>query len=211
MELFVERVCFPVETLGPGRRVALWVQGCSRRCPGCLSPELFERRTSARRPVAVVLRAITAAGPCDGLTISGGEPFEQAEALCRLVDDVRRVAGLEILVYTGCTIEELRSSGGAALRLLERIDMLVDGPYREELPDTRIWRGSDNQRLHLLTTRARRHAADVDRTWDACRELRVLVDEAERVTILGIPRRGFRSEFARAMRTRGVEFNQERA
>jgi anaerobic ribonucleoside-triphosphate reductase activating protein len=81
-----------------------------------------------------------------GITVSGGEPFEQKEDLVRLLEAVRPL-GLHTLVYTGYTYEELRR---AAPEVLRGIDMLIDGPYRREIPRQNAWAGSGNQRILCL-------------------------------------------------------------
>ena len=74
----IGRICYPVTTLGPGDRVAVWVQGCSRHCFGCMSPEL-QSEAGIDVPVETIARSIAdVIPPNTGLTISGGEPLEQS-------------------------------------------------------------------------------------------------------------------------------------
>jgi anaerobic ribonucleoside-triphosphate reductase activating protein len=142
---------------GPGRRYALWVQGCPMRCPGCCNPELLRFGAGTPTPVSELLERILAThhrAPLDGLSLLGGEPFAQAEALAVLAEGVR-AAGLSVMIYSGYTRSELESMGSSAVeRLLAAADLLVDGRYEREKPDTeRRWIGSTNQRLHFLTGR----------------------------------------------------------
>lgn len=148
----------PVHSLGPGERVGLWLQGCARSCPGCISPELqpVTGSETEERLLADILLRTASIGKCRGLTVSGGEPFLQADALLRLLELVRD--GFEdILVYTGYTLEELRRGdcGPAGAECLDRIDVLIDGPYIRERnrPDC-VLRGSDNQTIHYLDPEA---------------------------------------------------------
>jgi anaerobic ribonucleoside-triphosphate reductase activating protein len=145
------------EAEGPGRRYALWVQGCPMRCPGCCNPEMLEFAGGTRRRPATLVAEAVAAG-VDGVSLLGGEPFAQAAALAEFAEGVRR-AGLSVMIYTGFTIEELRASPlpGVA-RLLAAADLLVDGRFDAKLrSERRRFIGSDNQRLHLLSDR---YAAD---------------------------------------------------
>lgn len=143
-----------MHSLGPGERVCLWLQGCLRDCPGCISPEL--RPTAGpETPVELLADILTSTarrGNCGGLTISGGEPFLQAPELLRLLA-LARDGFRDILVYTGYTLEELRGGacGSAGRDCLAYIDVLIDGPYLQELnrPDC-VLRGSENQIIHYL-------------------------------------------------------------
>lgn len=144
----------PVRSLGPGERVCLWLQGCPRSCPDCISPEL-QPAAGPEAPVellADILLRTACRGSCGGLTVSGGEPFLQAPQLLRLLALVR--GGFrDILVYTGYTLEELREGacGAAGRDCLAYIDVLIDGPYLRDLnrPDC-VLRGSENQVIHYL-------------------------------------------------------------
>ncbi len=182
----------PVEGLGPGARACLWVRGCSRRprCPECVSSELWA--PGIRTPVRDVAEQLRVPlGVAAGLTISGGEPFDQAREVLQLVRAVRSLAGdIEVLVYSGYLLEELTAAGGPARRLLTEIDMLVDGPYLVTSGDRLRWRGSDNQRVHLLSARAGRHRAESDQPWVEPRPLRIQDLGGGDYRIVGIPRRG---------------------
>jgi anaerobic ribonucleoside-triphosphate reductase activating protein len=143
---------------GPGERYALWVQGCPMRCAGCCNPEMLvfvERERQSARALAEHVIAQRAHG-VEGVSLLGGEPFAQAEALAELAERVR-AAGLSVMVYTGFTIEELRAQRDPHVdALLAQTDLLVDGRYERERHSTaRRWIGSDNQRLHFLTDRYR--------------------------------------------------------
>lgn len=150
------------EAEGPGRRYAIWVQGCPMRCPGCCNPELL--RFGGGTPATVEdlrarVLAAHARSPLDGISLLGGEPFAQAPALAVLAEQVRS-AGLGVMIYTGFTLAELEAKIAAdepgVARLLAAADLLVDGRYERERPDSeRRWIGSTNQQLHFLSARHR--------------------------------------------------------
>lgn len=150
----IGRIVAPVHALGPGERICVWTQGCSRGCTGCISPELqsADKPEADDRLLTDLIRRSAQLKGCDGLTISGGEPFEQPDALLNVLRGVRTVFR-DILVYTGFTLEEIRGGkcSDAGVRCLELIDVLVDGPYIKErnVPGC-VLRGSDNQRIHYL-------------------------------------------------------------
>lgn len=145
------------EAEGPGRRAAVWVQGCAVRCPGCFNPQLWAARGAhSEAPGELADRwvaAATAAG-ARGITLLGGEPFDQAGALA-VVAEAFRDAGLTVMTFSGYTLERLRvwaATRPDIARLLAATDLLCDGPYLRDLPDTtRPWIGSRNQSIRALT------------------------------------------------------------
>jgi anaerobic ribonucleoside-triphosphate reductase activating protein len=142
---------------GPGLRSALWAQGCSIRCPGCFNPHLWAEsgaRLDATSELADRFAAETVAAGAEGITLLGGEPFDQAEALAA-VAEAARARGLTVMTFSGYTLDALRGWAGERpdiARLLEATDLLVDGPYLRDRPDARRpWLGSTNQGLTALS------------------------------------------------------------
>ncbi len=98
----------------------------------------------------------------DGVTFTGGEPFEQAYPLFLLAKKLKK-SDISIVSYTGCTIEELRNQNDACIQgLLSTLDILIDGPYVKKLKSSLLWRGSSNQRIHILTDRYREYPRHAD-------------------------------------------------
>jgi anaerobic ribonucleoside-triphosphate reductase activating protein len=157
VQLRVAQTVPDTEAEGPGHRFALWVQGCSLRCPGCCNPEMFAAdRQGALQDCAELAARIIATPGIEGLSVLGGEPTEQPEGVaevCRLV----RAAGLSVMIYSGYTLAELKARADRHVdALLSHTDLLVDGRYVETRPErTRRWLGSSNQVLHFLTDRYR--------------------------------------------------------
>jgi len=142
---------------GPGLRGILWVQGCSLLCTRvCLNPHLLDPTkgfaVDADAAARSVLRILAQYAEAEGVTILGGEPFDQAAALAAMLEPIR-AAGYSTMVYSGHTHEDLLRRDDAAA-LLAVSDILVDGPFIEALYDPAlIWRGSSNQRVIPLTAR----------------------------------------------------------
>jgi anaerobic ribonucleoside-triphosphate reductase activating protein len=142
-------------TEGPGARYALWLQGCSLRCAGCCNPHLFDPQQGEAVEVGVMLGEVASAGRhIEGVTVLGGEPFDQAEALALFVRGVREL-DLGVIVFTGFTLEDLvRKDDPAIGDILAATDLLIDGPFDGSRPEIRrMWVGSANQRFHYLTGR----------------------------------------------------------
>lgn len=181
------------EAEGPGRRFALWFQGCPLRCPGCCNPEFLRFEGGEERSQEEMHDAITQAQTnqgIEGLTLLGGEPFAHAKDGASLAQFARS-RGLSVMIFTGFTIEELQVRAEPEIHaLLSVTDILVDGPYRREEPDTRRrWIGSRNQRIHFLTDR---YHAD-DPCWRERNTLEI------RVSGLGVSLNGFPGESASAL------------
>ena len=157
MKLNLYSLAYPVTALGPGRRVALWVAGCPLRCKGCITPQLLSRDAGEAIGVSrLAQHLLQLTPPLDGVTLSGGEPFAQAPALLRLVKLVKAERPhWTVLTFSGFTLKQWRGGDAAQRRLLQQIDILVDGPYLAGRPGKHALTASANQQVHLLTPQAR--------------------------------------------------------
>lgn len=149
----VARILYPVEVLGPGKRLGIWVCGCRRGCKGCSNPELWvqkpEYEVTVEDLMSLVSR-ISDSHKVDGFTISGGEPMDQPEGLSQLITQLSAYSK-DILIYTGYRIDELKKREDPATNIiLSRAAVLIDGEYREEENIDVLLRGSSNQRIHIL-------------------------------------------------------------
>lgn len=149
----VARILYPVQVLGPGKRVGIWVAGCSRGCKGCSNPELWEQKPEYEISVDQLVSLIENLAQdheIDGFTISGGEPMNQAKELARLLRSLHALSS-DVLIYTGYNIEELWEKHNTDIdEVLKSIAVLIDGEYIEELNNNILLRGSSNQRVHIL-------------------------------------------------------------
>lgn len=147
---FIRTICFPVQVLGPGQRIGIWFSGCSRNCNHCMGQTLKKRLPVDEVKLCDVFQAIAKrADAIDGASISGGEPFDQPEALLSLVCFLEKNVTEDILVYSGFTKEEIERTPLGA-EILRHIAILIDGPYVSELDDGVGIRGSSNQVVHRL-------------------------------------------------------------
>lgn len=154
MQLRVAQLVPDTEAEGPGRRFALWVQGCTLRCPGCCNPEMFAGDRGLLVDPDALGERIAKSPDLEGLSVLGGEPFQQAGPLAVVCRAVRR-AGRSVMVYSGYTLDELEAQGDPEVdELLATVDVLADGRFEQGNPERRRrWLGSANQRLHFLTDR----------------------------------------------------------
>lgn len=153
--MLIARILSPVHSLGPGDRVCLWTQGCKKRCKGCISPELqpYSGNEIDEDVLAKILIQVARKNNCTGITISGGDPLEQSQALLELLTLLRNEFD-DILVYTGFEFQDIQDglAGIEAKKCLDYLDVLIDGNYIDELNDKDcVLRGSSNQNIHFIT------------------------------------------------------------
>ena len=171
---------------GPGKRFAVWFQGCPLRCPGCCNPEFLPFRGGRAMTHTALTEAITTANAehdLEGITLLGGEPFAHAAAGAAVARHARSL-GLTVMIFTGYFVEDLRGRPDPETAdLLAHTDILVDGPYDREQPDAdRRWIGSRNQRVHFLSDRV---SAD-DPRWQKRNTLEIRVDR-HGISVNGFP------------------------
>lgn len=136
---------------GPGERFVVWVQGCSLHCRGCWNPDTWRAEPRTLCHPSDLGEIIVATPGIEGVTLTGGEPFEQADQLALLASRVR-AAGLSVMIFTGFELDELDTKDRRAL--LASADIVVAGRYRQDRRSVDLpWRGSTNQTVHFLTGR----------------------------------------------------------
>jgi anaerobic ribonucleoside-triphosphate reductase activating protein len=188
MQLAISRIHFPVTTLGPGRRVGIWFQGCSIRCPGCISIDTWQAAQGEMTAQELLDSIEPWLSECDGVTISGGEPFDQLQGLESLLMELHKRFDTNVLVYSGYPYETLLESRISWSGL---IDALVSDPFIASIEQTKALRGSDNQRLHCLTpTGAALFSGYEHRTIEGEKNLDIMFDDEGTVWLAGIPTRG---------------------
>ncbi|MBQ9980418.1 MAG: anaerobic ribonucleoside-triphosphate reductase activating protein [Oscillospiraceae bacterium] len=134
---------------GPGFRLAVFTQGCPHGCPGCHNPETHDFSGGTEMTVEEIIEKLKKNPLMKGLTLSGGEPFCQAEECTRLAELARENGVRNVWAYSGWTFEQLlNSEDSGKISLLRQLDVLVDGPFILSQRSLAIpWRGSKNQRL----------------------------------------------------------------
>lgn len=201
MKLAVNKIQFPVTSLGFGRRVGIWTQGCSIGCPGCVNRDTWETKAEDFIEIEEVFRAYARWPDADGVTISGGEPFEQIEALEFLAKNTRRFYSGDLLVFSGFEFGELERKHPKILSLL---DVVIAGPYRADAGNELALRGSDNQTVHLLSDLAKeRYPSDLN---ERKRKKRPDVDLSfteNTIHMAGITKKGGMARLRKSLAERG--------
>ena len=146
----IDRIYYPVKTLGYGKRMGIWTIGCKRKCKNCSNPELWAENPDKDIPVKTITGIIEKyKDKTDGVTITGGEPFLQPDELLSLVEEIRKIGITDILIYTGFSFEEL-CHNPLTKKIVDLLGAIVDGEYIDELNDNRGIKGSSNQRLFVI-------------------------------------------------------------
>lgn len=146
MTLRVLDILFETMMDGPGLRTSIYFAGCKHHCKGCHNPQSWDMNGGYSMPINHILTLIKE-DEFANVTFSGGDPFYQVDAVTELAKRIKAETDKTIWCYTGFTIEEIREDPNLS-KLLQYIDVLVDGPYVEALRNTDLpFRGSTNQRI----------------------------------------------------------------
>ena len=150
--IHINKMWAPVTTLGYGNRLGIWVQGCNKKCNKCISPEMQSKDGGQLIEISQIIDYAKGRGIyLDGLTISGGEPFDQADSLLSLINAFKGCFSDDIVVFSGYTLSELQNSNSKHIHAcLEAISVLVDGEYIDSQNSGIGLRGSDNQIIHVF-------------------------------------------------------------
>lgn len=200
-----------VRVLGPYTRAVIWVQGCLFACNNCIVPESWDLKAGELVSVEDLAKWILLQTEIEGITISGGEPMLQAEALSELIGHIRCHKDLGVVCYTGYTLEQLQKGTICQQNLLQKIDLLIDGVYQEKSHQDLRWRGSTNQRLLPLTNRYQNDVASLTKETDKSTGLEFFIEETGSLGFAGVPNRpNFRQEFEKKLLQKGVIVKPEK-
>lgn len=148
----IDRIYYPVKTLGYGERIGIWTIGCPHKCKECSNPELWESNSRKDISLEAIIEIIKSIDKkVDGITITGGEPFFQSKELSQLIVKLKELSYDDILVYTGYSYNELKKSTDPTISyIISNISALIDGKYIDKLNDNKPQRGSSNQNIIIL-------------------------------------------------------------
>lgn len=144
------------EANGPGSRLTIWTQGCSKGCKGCFNPETWKISGGEEWHPIRLANWVADKNP-EGITLTGGDPLEQPVALLRFLRELVYLDAIPprgIIMFSGYTIEEL-SPDSVEMQCISLVDLLIDGRYVESLRYTDGLAGSSNQRFHFSSTPGR--------------------------------------------------------
>lgn len=199
--MYVARILYPVNVLGPGKRIGIWFNGCNHHCSGCSNPELWntqERYHTTPETLLRLIRSVCETQEVDGFTLTGGDPFAQPNALAQLLPELLKFTK-DILVYTGLEYTEVLRDYP---ELVSQIGVLIDGKYIQERNTGVVLRGSDNQNIIVLN----KQLEDKYRSY-----LKTAQNEIQNFTALdgvisvGIHKPGYANQVDTLLRGKGLE------
>lgn len=149
--LNVHRIITRTAVEGPGQRFAIWLQGCNRHCEGCFVPQTWSKEPNLLYTQEQIINMINAEKDIEGITILGGEPFEQSEELCSLLMHLDKK--LSVIIFTGYTLNELQEKNDIYVNsIIDMVDVLVDGEFIiSQMDMSKPMIGSSNQKFHFFT------------------------------------------------------------
>jgi anaerobic ribonucleoside-triphosphate reductase activating protein len=178
---------------GPGERFVIWTQGCRKGCKNCYNPETWSHYRNNLIDIDLLVEEIKNSST-SGVTISGGDPFEQPEELFYLLTKIKQLSLSDgVIVFSGYTIEEIRVREELR-KSLDYIDVLIDGLYIDEKRISSGLAGSSNQEFHFLTDKISRD--------------NILIDQEVEIHLLGdlIQLTGFPLIDKNNMKLKGISF-----
>ena len=178
---------------GPGERFVIWTQGCRKGCKNCYNPETWSHYKNNLITIEEIIEEIKNSS-ATGVTISGGDPFEQPEELFYLLTKIKQLSLSDgVIVFSGYTIEEIRVREELR-KSLDYIDVLIDGLYIDEKRISSGLAGSSNQEFHFLTDKISRD--------------NILIDQEVEIHLLGdiIQLTGFPLIDKNNMKLKGISF-----
>lgn len=202
----LNQVVYPVTALGPGDRLGIWFQGCTLGCRGCMATDTWDPEGGRGVGVddVVAIASDCADEGLDGVTISGGEPFQQPAGLFALLEALnewRTGSGLtcDFLCYSGYRWDHIEEAFPHIVNLL---DAIVPEPFVESNPSKGVWRGSGNQSIIPLTELgSSRYLPEVVRGQESSMQ----VNSSEgRFSLIGVPQRGDLEALGRLLNDEGV-------
>jgi len=180
MHLNIHSILWKSKANGPGTRTVVWFQGCSVQCPGCFNPlthsfqpnQLFE-------PSELAKEIISQSNETEGITISGGEPFDQSLGLLIFLQAIRSFSQLSVILFSGYSFEKISEMPESA-KILQNVDVLIAGPFDETRLQQKNLAGSSNKTYHFNTDKYSL------KDFETIPEAEIVIDSQGNITFSGI-------------------------
>ena len=137
---------------GPGSRAVVWFQGCTLNCDGCFNPATHSVKPNILKSPADLANDILRFKNIEGISISGGEPFQQPVGLFEMLKIVKEISNLSVILLSGYSLAEIEKME-LGKEILSFTDVLIAGRFEKKLHSGKGLCGSKNKNIHLLTSR----------------------------------------------------------
>ncbi|MGK0390600.1 MAG: anaerobic ribonucleoside-triphosphate reductase activating protein [Maribacter sp.] len=203
LDWHINRIQYPVYNLGEGKRLAIWVQGCNLACKGCISQSLWNTTNGKKLDILdLALKIEQIESHFDGISITGGEPFQQYKSFIAFCAYIKKRTNLSIQVYSGYYLEELKELHPDLL-FLRCIDWLIDGRYEEGLHATDNSRGSTNQSIYKIE----QGTATMIGNYQVSNKWSLNMSDDLTVNLTGIPQKDELKEIEQQLESLGIAIN----
>ena len=196
----LNRIQYPVYNLGKGKRTVVWVQGCSLACKGCISKTLQTKNGGKNIEIEYLVNEIVKVNKdYTGITVTGGEPFQQYQQLIAFCAYIKKITNLEIYVFSGYSLDELYQLFPDKL-FLKYIDYLMAGRYEQDKHDNQNVKGSTNQKLYKFEN----NKAVLQNTYFKSNPISLKVDKDKQVYLSGIPKKNELNKLSEHLKESGI-------
>lgn len=200
--MYVARILYPIKVLGPGNRVGIWFNGCRHKCNKCSNPELWdydEKYNVSIETIKQLIDTIAINNRIDGFTITGGDPFEQPEALEEVLSYIFTISD-DVIVYTGYDYNQIKQD-----KILDKVAVLIDGKYIDDLNEGDILKGSSNQNIIILNEKYKeKYEKYIANTKSEIQNF----NTKDGVISVGIHRRGYKEDLDLLLKKKGLQGNE---
>jgi anaerobic ribonucleoside-triphosphate reductase activating protein len=197
----LNRIIYPVRNLGPGKRIGIWVQGCSIKCDGCISRSLWDIKNGVEVDILTFINNILILkNEFDGITISGGEPFDQYLPLIVFTSLIKKKSSLNILCYSGYKMHEIEKMYPDK-RFLKTLDYLIDGKFDKGMVSSDCIRGSVNQNIYEI----RNGKYKIIRTLNNSKKWSIEVTKNKNIFLSGVPAKNDIKKLEKKLFDKGLE------
>lgn len=150
MKLNIHNIIKNSKANGPGNRYVIWLQGCNFNCKNCFNPDSHSFEKGKLTDIDQIITDILSNKNIDGITISGGEPLQQAEVLYCFLEKLKKKTDISIILYTGYSGNEIEADTDK-LKVFQICDVIITGRYIENLKSYHTFLSSSNQEIHFNT------------------------------------------------------------
>lgn len=195
----LNKIQYPVYNLGPGKRLGIWVQGCSIHCKDCINKSTWSMKSGKKLHLLDIYNMVKIiCKDYDGITITGGEPFDQYPQLMAFAYLIKKKTELNILCYTGYYLHELEQKFPDKA-FYSGIDFLIDGRYEKDLISSNSLKGSGNQSIYEFVNKkaVKTNLNNIKKTWS-------IRCEEDTIYMAGIPEKNEMAAISNCMKLKGI-------